>query len=86
MISKPLTMLLKKCVPFVWTPSVDKAFQLLKQALTEAPVLGIPDFAKPFTLETDASDLGMGAVLMQEGHPISYLSKPLSSRNQALST
>jgi len=49
-------------------------------------VLGIPDFAKPFTLETDASDLGMGAVLMQEGHPISYLSKPLSSRNQDLST
>ena len=52
----------------------------------EAPVLAIPNFAKTFVLEIDASDQGLGAVLMQEGHPIAYLSKPLCKKNQALST
>ncbi|XP_066324466.1 uncharacterized protein [Miscanthus floridulus] len=46
----------------------------------------IPDFQKQFVLETDASDIGFGAVLMQEGHPIAYLSKPVCAKNQALST
>ena len=86
LISKPLTHLLKKGVPFQWTSQVQQAFQLLKSALLSAPVLAIPDFSKPFVVETDASDLGIGAVLMQEGHPISYLSQPLCARNTALST
>jgi len=85
MISRPLTNLLKKGVQFQWTPA-HEAFSLLKAALIQAPVLAVPDFQKPFVVETDACDLGIGAVLMQEGHPISYLSKPLSARNQALST
>jgi hypothetical protein len=46
----------------------------------------VPNFNEPFTLEIDASDQGIGAVLMQYGHPISYLSKPLSNKNKALST
>lgn len=78
--------MLKKGIPFQWTPSVQEAFDLLKTALIQAPVLAIPDFSKPFVVETDASDYGIGAVLMQEGHPISYLSQPLSARNTALST
>ena len=61
-------------------------FLLLKKALTEAPVLAILDFSKPFVIEIDACDLGMGAVLMQDGHPISFLSKAFSSRSQAFST
>lgn len=86
LISKPLSDLLKKNVPFVWTSITETAFQQLKQALVQAPVLGLPDFTKPFMIETDASDLGFGAVLMQEGHPIAYLSKPVCQKNQALST
>jgi hypothetical protein len=68
MISSPLTALLKKGVPYKWTSHQQEAFILLKQALTQAPVLVVPDFSKPFTIETDASDGGFGAVLMQEGH------------------
>jgi hypothetical protein len=86
MISKPLTQLLKKGVSFQWSPQANQAFQLLKDSLVQAPVLRILDFSKTFVIETDASDMGMGAVLMQEGHPISFLSKAFSARNQALST
>ena len=51
-ISKPLTDLLKKNTLFVWTPTADAAFQALKQALVEAPVLALPDFTKQFVVET----------------------------------
>ena len=86
MLCRPLTQLLKKGSPFVWSSSTEEAFQLLKKALLEAHVLAIPDFTKTFVLETDACDYGPGAVLMQEGHPVAYLSKPLCPRNQAFST
>jgi hypothetical protein len=86
LISRSLTDLLKKGTPFIWTSATEAAFQQLKTALIQAPVLGLPDFTKPFVVETDASDLGFGAVLMQEGHPIAYLSKPVCSKNQACST
>ena len=85
MLSKPLTNLLKKGVPFLWTHNEQQAFVLLKQALTSAPVLALPDFSKKFVVETDACDVGIGAVLMQEGHPIAYVSKALGPRNQTLS-
>jgi len=81
-----LTQLLKKGTLFQWTPQTQEAFDLLKTALSTAPILSIPDFRKQFIIETDASDVGMGAVLMQEGHPISFLSKAFCPRNQALST
>jgi len=86
MICRPLTQLLKKGTPFVWTSATEAAFQLLKKSMVEAYVLAIPDFTKVFTLETDACDYGLGVVLMQEGHPVAYLSKPLCPKNQALST
>ena len=50
------------------------------------PVLALPDFTKTFIIETDASDKGVGVVLLQEGHPIAYISRALGPKNQALST
>ncbi|GJW90865.1 retrovirus-related pol polyprotein from transposon 297 family protein [Tanacetum coccineum] len=76
-LSKPLTRLLKKNA-FEWDESAQIAFTELKQAMTQTPVLALPNFQKTFTVETDASGLRIGAVLQQEGHPIAYLSKTLS--------
>ena len=64
LISKPLTNLLKKGVPFHWTQVEQQAFTALKQALISAPVLALPDFSKQFVIKTDACDTGVGAVLM----------------------
>jgi hypothetical protein len=86
LLAKPLTSLLKKRTVFVWTAAHESMFQALKTALVSAPVLALPDFSKPFCLETDASKLGIGAVLMQDGHPIAYLSKALGPKSQGLST
>ena len=72
MLCKPLTQLLKKGVHFQWTQETQEAFQLLKDALVQAPVLAILDFSKQFVIETDASDEGFGAVLMQEGPNIIF--------------
>lgn len=84
-ICRPLIALLKKGAPFIRTSIEADAFSVMKEKLTKAPVLAIPDFKKDFVLETDACDYGIGAVLMQEGHPVAYLSKALCPRNQTLS-
>jgi hypothetical protein len=85
-ISKPLTALLKKHTLFVWTVDHDVAFNTLKLALTSAPVLAVPDFSKRFCIETDACKNGVGVVLMQDGHPLAFISKALGSKTQGLST
>jgi len=54
-----------------------KALEELKERLTKAPILALPDFAKTFELEYDSSEIGIGAVLLQEGHPIAYFSEKL---------
>jgi hypothetical protein len=85
-IARPLFDLLKKNSTFFWTKDTDKAFQLLKKGLTEAPVLSLPDFNKTFVIDTDACDSGVGAVLQQDGHPTAYMSKPLCNKNKGMST
>ncbi|XP_021867015.2 uncharacterized mitochondrial protein AtMg00860-like [Spinacia oleracea] len=76
LISKPLTDLLKKGA-FAWSDEIHSAFTSLKQALVSAPVLAVPDFSKGFVVETDASKTGIGVVLMQENHPLAYISRTL---------
>lgn len=86
LLAKPLTNLLKKKqVNFIWSAEAETAFLALKEAMTSTPVLQLPNFQKQFIVETDACDTGIGAVLMQDSHPIAFLSKALSPTHQQLS-
>jgi hypothetical protein len=79
----PLTSLLKK-EGFSWDDAAAAAFTALKAAITSAPVLAMPDFAKLFTIKCDASTLGFGAVLIQEVHPVAFFSRPMAPRHRSL--
>ena len=63
-----------------------KAFEALKHALANAPVLRIPDFKKPFQLITDASDYALGAILLQDGHPVAFESRQMSPAEKGYHT
>ena len=71
---------------FLWTDAAQDAFEKLKQAVSLAPVLSLPDFEQPFTVETDASGVGMRAVLSQQGHPLAFFSKPFPPKLLSAST
>ena len=76
-IAAPLTDLFRRD-QFAWNPSADRAFQQLKLALSTAPVLRLPNFLKLFDVATDAYGVGIGAVLSQDTHPVSYFSEKLN--------
>ncbi|XP_047170931.1 uncharacterized mitochondrial protein AtMg00860-like, partial [Vigna umbellata] len=76
-IVAPLTYLTRKDQPFAWTDRCEESFQELKRKLTSAPVLVIPDTAKPFEVYCDASYQGLGCVLMQERKVVAYASRQL---------
>nr|GFC09701.1 reverse transcriptase domain-containing protein [Tanacetum cinerariifolium] len=81
-IARPMTRLLKKDTPFLFSKECIEAFQTLKRKLTEAPIFISPDCDLPFELMCDASDFAIGAVLgqRQEKHfrPIHYASKTMT--------
>nr|KYP65064.1 Retrovirus-related Pol polyprotein from transposon 297 family [Cajanus cajan] len=60
---------------FGWNENSITAFHSLKQALITTPVLALPNFSKTFMVETDASTKGIRVILMQDKHPIAYMSK-----------
>ena len=76
-IAAPLNNLVKKNVKFDWNDDCENAFQTLKQKLIQAPVLTLPNFDHMFEVECDASGVGIGGVLMQNGKPIAYFSEKL---------
>lgn len=86
----PLTTLTKKNISWNWTSDCDAAFQTIKEALVTAPILTCPDFDKPFTLQTDASSYGIGAVLTQNTaageQVICYLSRTLTRPERNFTT
>lgn len=89
-IAAPLTTLLRKKHTFVWSLDQEGAFRTIKEKLVSAPVLCCPDFSRPFVIQTDASDYGIGAVLTQEypdgEHVISYISRSLNRAERNYST
>ncbi|KAH0673892.1 hypothetical protein KY290_026126 [Solanum tuberosum] len=68
---------------FLWKEEATLAFEHLKQALISTLVLAMVDYRKPFLVETDASGKGVGVVLMQQGHPIAYISKSLAPKTSS---
>ena len=91
-LTGPLSDLLKKSVhePLLWIEDLRSRFELLKQALSSSPVLRLPDASQTFVLRTDASNHGLGAVLLQyhenRPHPIAYASRKLLDRERRYST
>ncbi|KAL4352593.1 hypothetical protein GQ457_06G013560 [Hibiscus cannabinus] len=85
-IAAPLSDLLKKGEDFEWNLAAQEAFDQLKAMLCNAPVLALPQFDETFFVETDASGVGIGAVLVQGNKPIAYFSQKLSARMQGEST
>ena len=90
-IISPLVEMTKKNQPakVKWTSECQEALEKIQDILSSEPVLAIPDIKKPFTLRTDASNEGLGAVLMQEGqddqdcfHPVAYASRKLLDREK----
>ncbi|KAI3739961.1 hypothetical protein L2E82_30375 [Cichorium intybus] len=76
-IAAPLTKLTKKGEKFEWADRQQAAFQKLKQALCEAPVLALPQDGEDYVVYSDASWVGLGCVLMQKGRVIAYASRQL---------
>ena len=90
-IAEPLSNLFKKSTKFKWNDKCQDAFDRLKAILRSAPVLLAPDFDKFFKLAADASDVGIGAVLLQEDnngidHPVCYFSKKFNKHQKNYST
>ncbi|QRW22959.1 Retrotransposable element Tf2 protein [Rhizoctonia solani] len=90
-MARPLHNLVKKDTPWKWDTKEQEAFQGLKEAITNAPVLRHTDPAKPYFLETDASSVALGSILSQQQedgrlHPLGFLSKSFKGAKQNYDT
>lgn len=84
-LAAPLTDLLK-FTKFTWNTDASWAFTELKHQIATAPHLHLPDWDKPFQVETDASSIAVGAVLQQAGRPLAFFSKKMCPRMQQAPT
>ena len=91
-LASPLHDLTRKALPdhVTWSEAAEGAFRLLRQALCSEPILLTPDFTLPFIVHSDASEVGLGAVLSQvqdnEEHPVTYISRKLLPNERNYST
>ena len=76
-LAAPLARLTRKDVPFIWTKECERSFQMLKDRLTSAPILSLPEGHEDFLVYTDASGVGLGAVLSQREKVIAFASRQL---------
>lgn len=81
-LTEPLRILLKKDIEFHWQPQQEKAFQNIKEAVTNQNVLKFYDVNQPVAISADASKSGLGAVLLQGGQPVAYASRALTTSEQ----
>jgi hypothetical protein len=82
-IAAPLTTL-RTQEGFMWSDAVTTAFAALKKAVSSALILAMPYFSKQFIVECDASSHGFGVVLVQDGHPVAFYSRPVAPRHSTL--
>ncbi|GKE41242.1 putative reverse transcriptase domain-containing protein [Tanacetum coccineum] len=85
-IAKPLTILTQKNNTYNWGKEQEEAFQTLKDKLCNAPILALLDEPEDFMVYYDASDLGLGCVLMQRGKVITYTSRQLKIHEKDYTT
>lgn len=89
-ITAPIYNLLRKGVKFEWSAQADKAWQTIKDALMSQPLLTSPDYSKPFIIQTDASDTGIGGVLVQgtgeDERVVAYYSQKLNAAQKKYQT
>ena len=90
-VARPLNKLLERDVAFEWNEDSEGAFRVLKDVLSSAPILSFPDFDRPFIVDTDASNSGLGAVLSQIGldtveRPVYFASRTLNRAERKYST
>ncbi|PKU61488.1 RNA-directed DNA polymerase [Dendrobium catenatum] len=84
-VAAPITEVLRG-EQFAWNNAAQTSFELLKRVIAEAPVLALPNFNQVFEVECDASNVGIGAVLSQGGHPLAFFSEKLNDSRQKYST